>query len=609
MRKYEELAAKIIKNVGGDENIESLTHCVTRLRFQLKDEKKANDAIIKNMDGVVTLMKSAGQYQVVIGNHVPDVYDEVLRQAQIKTSESTGNATKKKMSAGDIVIDFISNVMGPILPVLMASGILKGLLAILQFAGWIDQDGGLYALFSGMGDALFYFFPVLLGHTTAKKLKMDPFVGLIIGAALMYPTLQNVDLNIVGIKMNVTYSSTVLPVILTTLLASVIYKFFNKVIPDVIKTFIVPMLTILIAVPIGFILIGPAANFVSDAIANGIMSVYDFSPILAGIILGGTWQILVIFGIHNALVAVAIVQMMSGQPTPIFALTTGASYAQLAVVFAIWLKTKNKKLKAIALPAWISAIFGVTEPAIYGVTLPRIKYFVISCIGAALGGAYIGFSGILVYQMAGMGIFGFPGFFGGEMAIPTILMHFFIAIAISMISSFVATYVLFKDDAIETDNETHSAQSEEMVSAPIKGKIIPLSEIKDEAFSLGVLGKGVAILPEEGKLYAPVSGVVTTLFPTLHAIGLTADNGLQILIHVGMDTVQLQGEGFTAHVKQDDHVNKGDLLLEFDIELIKARGFSVETPVVITNSNDLKKIEPTNSSEVEVADNLLATEF
>lgn len=608
MRKYEQLTKEIIENVGGKSNINALTHCVTRLRFQLKDESKANDNVLKDMDGVVTVMKSAGQYQVVIGNHVPEVYDEVLLQTGI--SSDSALFEKKKMSIGAALIDFISSVMGPILAVLMASGMIKGVIAIAQFAGWIDAASGFYALLSGVGDAMFYFFPVLLGHTVAKKLKMDPFVGLLIGAGLMYPTLQGVDLKILGICINVTYTSTVLPVILTTWLASYLYNALNKVIPDVIKTFVVPMLTLLIAVPIGFMAIGPVANQVSDGLASAIMALYSFNPTIAGFIIGSSWQLLVLFGIHMGLVAVALVQLMSGQPTPIFSLSGAASFAQTAVVFAIWLKTKDKKLKNLALPAWISGIFGVTEPAIYGVTLPRVKFFVISCIGAGIGGAYAGFSGLMCYQMAGMGIFSVPGFFGGTMSIPTIVMHFVISNGVAMLFSGILTFILYKDEATESAiTDFKGIDKREIITAPIKGKIMPLSEIEDEAFSLGILGKGLAILPDEGKVFAPVDGTITTLFPSLHAIGITGDNGLQILIHVGMNTVELNGAGFIAHVKQNDCVKKGQLLLDFDIDLIKGHGFSIETPIVITNSNDLKNVKETKSKSVAITDELLIAEF
>ncbi|MGN0510898.1 MAG: PTS transporter subunit EIIC, partial [Lachnospiraceae bacterium] len=404
MRKYEQLATDIIKNVGGRSNVISLTHCITRLRFILQDETKAKDDILKKMDGVVTVMKSSGQYQVVIGNHVAEVYEEICTQAGISKEEKETENVKQPLSKQ--IMDLVTGIMMPIVPIMAASGMIKGILAILTFAGWMNLEGGIYSLFSGLADAVFYFIPILLGYTSAKKLKLDPFIGLAIGAALVYPTLQNTNLDIFGINVNVSYVNTVLPIILTNMFAAFLYKKLVKVIPSVIKTFFVPMLTLLVAVPLGFVIIGPAANMIANWIAAGIMGVYHFSPILAGILLGGLWQILVVFGVHMGLSAVAMVQLGSGQPTPIYALTCcSPSFSQTATVFAIWLKTKDEKLKNIALPAWVSGIFGVTEPAIYGVTLPRIKFFIISCIGAALGGAYAGFSGMLYYQLAGLGIF------------------------------------------------------------------------------------------------------------------------------------------------------------------------------------------------------------
>lgn len=604
MGKYEELSRKIIENVGGKDNINGLTHCITRLRFQLKDESKANDDVLKNMDGVVTLMKSAGQYQVVIGNHVPDVFAEVCQQAGITGGASTEE--KKKLSPGAYVIDFISNVIMPVLPALTASGMLKGLLSIASFSGWMAPEDGLYVLLSAVADAVFFFFPVLFGYTSAKKMKMDPFVGAAIGAALMYPTIQGVDLNVLGMNINVSYTSSVLPIILTNMLASVVYKWLMKVIPDVVKTFVVPMITLTIAAPLGFMAIGPVANTLSQWIADGIMSVYSFSPVLAGLVSGAFWQVLVIFGIHMGLVAVGFVQLAAGTPTPIFALMGGASFAQTAVVFAIWLKTKDKSLKGLALPAWISGIFGVTEAAIYGVTLPRIKYFVISCITSALSGAYIGLTGLLCYQMAGLGIFSLPGFLNDNMAASTTMLHLAISLAIAMVPAFLITYFMYSDEE-KTDVATADGKKQisEVVHSPIKGKVMPLSSAEDEAFATGVLGKGMVIIPSEGKVFAPVDGTVTSLFPSLHAIGITGDNGIEVLIHVGMNTVQLDGEGFSAHVKQGDKVKKGDLMLEFDIDLIKEKGYSVDTPVIITNSKDLLDLIETQNEHVTTSDELL----
>lgn len=600
MGKYQNLAKDIVKNVGGKGNINGLTHCITRLRFKLKDESKANDDVIKNMDGVVTLVKSAGQYQVVIGNHVREVFDDVCEVAGISNIAASQSQTKEKQGVGAAIIDFISGVMTPILAIMTACGMIKGGLALGQFLGIIQQGSGIYTLINGIGDSIFYFFPIALGYTSANKLGMSPFLGMMIGAGLVYPSYQNVDLQIFGHVFNVSYSSSVLPIIITNVFAAFIYKYLNKIIPDVIKTFFVPMLVLLISVPAGFMLIGPASNVVSGWIAGGITAAYNVSPIIAGILLGGLWQVLVLFGVHMAIVAIGIMQIASGQPSPIFSLFFAATFAQTATVFAIWLKTKDKKLKAIALPAWISGIFGVTEPAIYGVTLPRVKQFVITCIAAALGSAYLGFTNSLTYQMAGLGIFSIPGFInpnGGAWFGPVA-----ISLIISMGLSFVATMLTYKDDVKEDKEKVlknKEIKSNEFIKnkeieikAPLEGKTIKLSEVQDTAFAQGALGKGMAIVPSKGEVKSPVNGKLTTLFPSLHAIGITSEDGAEILIHVGFNTVQLDGKYFKAHVKQGDNVKVGDLLLEFDIDAIKKEGYSVETPVVITNyDNFLDVIE------------------
>lgn len=604
MGKYEKLAKDIVSNVGGKENINGLTHCVTRLRFKLKDESKANDEVIKNMEGVVTLIKSAGQYQVVIGNHVPDVFDDVCKVAGISGNSVAKNDGATKQGIGATIIDFISGVMTPCLAIMTACGMIKGFLALAVFFGWLDSGQGIYTLLSGIGDSIFYFFPVVLGYTTANKLGINPFLGLTIGAALVYPTYQNVDIEIFGKVFNLSYASSVLPVILTTLLASYIYKFLNKIIPDVVKTFVVPMIVLIISVPMGFMVVGPIANTVSDWLAGIITGTYAVSPILAGILLGGLWQVMVIFGVHMALVAVAIMQLVSGNPTPIFALSFGASFAQTASVFAIWLKTKNKKLKAIALPAWISGIFGVTEPAIYGVTLPRVKQFAITCIGGALGGAYLGLTNCLVYQMAGLGVFAIPGFINPA-GVGSTMIHVVISIAIAMGFSFVASYLTFKDNEEEDEKKKSINVDKIEILSPIEGEIMPLADVKDAAFSQGALGKGIAIIPKKGEIKAPVSGVVTTLFPSLHAIGITSEDGVEILIHVGLDTVQLEGKYFKANVKQGDHISKGDLLLEFDIKSITEEGYSVETPIIIANTSEYLDIIETELKSVTNKDNII----
>lgn len=610
MRKYEALVKEIVKNVGGKSNVISLTHCITRLRFQLKDESVAKDDVLKNMDGVVTVMHGAGQYQVVIGNHVPDVYKEACEQLGIQAGSGAGEEEKKK-GVGAFLIDFISNVVGPCISILCASGMIKGVLSILTYFSLMGTDGGLYQILNACGDALFYFFPIFLGYTTAKKVKMDPFLGLVIGAAMVYPTIQGVDLSLFGMTLNTTYTSTMLPVIFTVVFASFLYKPLKKVVPDVIKSFFVPMLVMVIAIPIGFVLIGPVMNKIGDLIGQGIMAGYNVSPMLAGLLVGALYQVFVIFGVHGALGAIAFIQLANGEPM-FLGFMAGTTFAQTAVVLAIWLKTKSQKLKNVALPAMISGFFGVTEPAIYGVTLPRIKFFVISCIGAGLTGAYLGMTNTLLWQLTGLGIFTIPGFIGGSVPAGQIMMNVMIALAIGIAFSFIVTLLLYKDEEADTKGQEAPAEKKtysETVLAPVKGKVADLSKAEDEAFALGTLGDGVVIMPEEGRIYAPFDGTVTALFPTMHAIGLTADSGVEILIHIGMNTVNMNGKGFQAHIQQNDHVKKGQLMMEVDLKEIEKAGFSTQTPVIITNSADMMDVLKTEKNSVEHTDTLMTVLF
>ena len=592
MVKYEELVNFIIKNIGGKENVVSLTHCVTRLRFQLKDESKANDEVLKANDGIITVMHTAGQYQIVIGNHVGDVYETILPKLGLSGEVVE---TKNKTSLKDKFVDLVSSIFMPAIGMLCACGMIKGLNTILSFAGIYSSTSGLYTLIDAIGDSIFYFFPVIIGYTSAKKFKLTPFVGMVIGLALCYPTINGADLSIVGIQMNVSYTSTVLPVILTVAVAAPMERLLNKYIPDVVKSFLTPMIVILLSTILGYMIIGPVANTVAGWLSDGILSLYSISPVLAGIVFGGLWQVFVVFGVHITFIVLAIMNLAAGHPDPILSLQAFVAFSQTAVVLAIFLKTKQKKLKSICFPAIISGVFGVTEPAIYGITLQRLPMFVISCIGGSLSGAYAAFAGLKYQQMAGMGIFEMPAMFpqngtGAEM------FQCVIASAFAIIPTFIAAYVFYRDDHKE-DNVTESLSEE--VNQPIEGKIIPLNQVEDDAFSQEVLGKGIAIIPSEGKVYAPFDGTVITLFPTKHAIGIVSDNGCEVLIHIGMNTVQLNGKYFTSHVQQGDKVKKRQLLVEFDIDHILQEGYNLETPVIITNTKDYSNIN-TNTNKDNV---------
>lgn len=606
MGKYAKLASDIIQNIGGQNNVTDVKHCVTRLRFQLKDESRAKDDVLKNMDGIVTVMHSAGQYQVVIGNHVPEVYADVTAQLNLTENEQAGQQKEKK-SFKDWFIDLLTSIFMPSLSVLCACGMIKGLNAILQFAGLYTDTSGIYTLINAIGDSFFYFFPVVIGYNAAKKFKMNPYLGMIIGAALCYPAITDVDLVIFGINMNVNYTATVLPVILTVAVAAPMERWLNKVIPDVVKTFFTPMIVLLVSTILGYMVIGPVANQASGILSNALLSVYNASPMVAGLLVGGLWQVMVVFGVHMTMIVLAIINISSGVPDPLLSLTVFAAFAQSAVVLAMWLKTKNKKLKDVAFPAFVSGIFGVTEPAIYGVTLPRMKMFLISCIGSAIAGAYAGFVGLKYQTMAGLGIFEIPAMFPADGDIGAVAVQCVIASVIAIVVSFIPAFILYKDDeTAEPAKETgEKTVKKEVIYSPVAGEVKALSKVEDDAFAQEVLGKGVAIVPKEGKVYAPFDGVVMSMFPTKHAVGLVSENGCEVLIHIGMNTVQLEGKYFEAHVAQGDKVKRGQLLVSFDLEKIRAENYCMDTPVIVTNFGDYMDIVEMASEKVTNAEELL----
>lgn len=637
MGKYESLAKEIVKNVGGKENVSSLTHCITRLRFKLKDESKANDQVIKDMDGVVTVMKSGGQYQVVIGNHVPEVYADVMPLLGMEEGSADRAEDAPSGNLFNRAIDIISGIFQPILGIMAACGMVKGLNALFVALGWYPETCGGYLVLNAIGDGLFNFLPLFLGYTAAKKFNLKPMIGLVIGAIMCYPTIQNTALSnggealytlfsgtmfeskvytdFFGIPLiAMDYTGTVIPVIFVVYFASKCDKFFSKFIPDLVKFFFVPMLTLLISIPVGLLILGPVATFASKIIAEVVMTVRNFSPLLAGAIVGLTWQILVIFGLHWGFIPVYInnIQMngFDNVMMPFFACT----FATSAVVLAIFFKTKNKQLKEMALPNFISGIFGVTEPAIYGILLPLKKPFIISCIIGGIGGGFYGALNFRKFSMGGMGIFELPAMIEPDGSMGNLIVAL-VGIAITMILAFIVTMILYKEETpkqeeketLITEKKQQESSENKMVkqleiASPIKGTVLKLEKMKDDAFASGVLGKGAAIIPEEGNVYAPADGVITALFPTLHAIGMQADNGLELLIHIGLDTVQLNGEGFRAMVKQGDRVKKGQLLVTFDKEFIESKGFCLETPVLVTNSDDFLEVIETKQTEVSPGD-------
>ena len=663
-KNYDALAKTIIKDVGGKDNVISVVHCTTRLRFKLKDEKKANDDALKDTDGVVTVVKAGGQYQVVIGNEVADVYEAVLKEGGFSGGGQVADddLDDSNMSLMDKAIDLISGIFTPILGPMAAAGMIKGLTAMCASFGWLAKTSGTYEVLYAIGDGFFYFLPLILAITSAKKFKVDRFTAITIGAAMCYPAMvamnsskkvlfdlfngtflhSQVHATFLGIPIiSMNYTSTVIPIILAVWFASVVEKWCKEWIPTVVKTFLVPFVTLLIVVPLTFLIIGPLATWIGNALAAITSAVYNFSPVLAGILLGGFWQVFVIFGVHWGFVAVMMSNIAALGYDPILGLSLGASFAQIGVVLAILLQTKDQKLKGIALPAFLSgifgvtepAIYGVTEPAIYGVTLPRKKPFILSCIAAGVGGGLIGFFGTKMYMMGGMGVFVIPAAIGPKTGVDMSVYGLMIAMAVSFVLGFILQMALGKKSVDQAYDEKQAKAVQEVASqadaiakaapslastsdlnvstelvSPLAGELLPLSEVKDEVFSSGAMGEGVAVEPSEGVLHAPADGKVVMTFPTGHAIGMKTSDGAEILMHIGMDTVNLQGHGFETLVAKGDEVKAGDELVKFDIDAIHAKGYVVTTPIVVTNSKDYEKITVVSQGKVKVGQEILDLE-
>ncbi|GLC90018.1 beta-glucoside-specific PTS transporter subunit IIABC [Lysinibacillus piscis] len=628
---YEKLAKDIIQNVGGKENVNSVVHCITRLRFKLKDESKANTEVLQNMEGVVTVIKSGGQYQVVIGNHVPDVYKAVVTEGGFASAGpvDADDESQEKQSLFNRFIDIISNIFSPVLALLMATGIIKGLNSAFVALGWLKNTDGTYLLLNAIGDGFFVFLPIFLGYTAMKKFGGTPMLGMAIAAALVHPSLAGikageaimvlfkgtpfespVQIDFLGIPVILmSYTSSVVPIILASFFAAKVERYFARVIPAVIKTFVVPLLTLLVIVPLTFLIIGPVATWVATLLGKGIVGMHEVAPLLAGLLLGAFWQVFVIFGVHWGLIPIYYNNLAVLGYDTLVAMTFGASFAQIGAVLGVMVKTKNQKIKSLSIPAFISGFFGVTEPAIYGITLPLKRPFIISCISAGVGGAILALMGSKLYSAGPLGIFKLPTYINPETGIDSSFWGAVIAIIVAFVLAFVLT-VLFggvnkKEEAMAATKKETKAFTNEDILSPITGEAIALSEVPDKLFASGAMGQGVGIIPTEGRAVAPVNGVITTFFDTKHAIGITSDNGVEVLIHIGMDTVQLEGKYFTPHVKQGDKISAGDVLVEFDIEKIKEAGYPIVTPVIITNTTNYEKVEPTTGKSVKEQDVLI----
>lgn len=617
---YENLAKEILKNVGGQENVSNLTHCATRLRFNLKDVSKANTETIKKTKGVMGVVDKGGQYQVIIGNDVNHVYKEIMKIANIEGNSESKEVDDRKTMAK--VIDTITGIFTPILPAITAAGMMKAVLALLTAFKLISTDSQSYQIFNFMADAAFYFLPIFLANSAAKKFKCNPYLAMMLGGILLHPTFVTMvntaketgeSLSIFGLPITLaSYSSSVLPIILGVWFMSYVEPIADKISPKAIKFFTKPLITAVVSGIVILVVIGPIGYIVSDKVGLGIKTLESYASWLVPTLLGGLTPLLVMTGTHYGLIPIGINNRMTmGYDTIIYPGMLASNVSQGGAALAVAIKSKNKEIKQLASSAGITAVCGITEPALYGVNLRFKTPLYASMIGGAAGGLFLGLFRVSNYSGGSPGFLTLPSYIGGES-----MMNFVyacIGAVISVVVAFVAGLILYKDkvEVVEDENLEEVAvdkaplMNKITIASPLNGEIVPLTDVKDETFASEMMGKGIAINPTEGKVVSPINGTVQMIFKTKHAIGLKSEDGAEILIHIGMDTVQLDGKHFTAHVKDGDKVKVGDTLVEFDMDAIKKEGYELVTPVIITNTMEYLEIVPKEIKSVNAGEDII----
>lgn len=596
---YQKTARELVKELGGNCNITNVTHCATRLRFILKDESIVNKERVAKIQGVITTVQAGGQFQVVIGNHVKDAYQFVTELVTV--DENAGTESNKKAGVVSRIIDIISAIFAPFLYTLAACGILQGILGVLVALNAIDTAGGTYKILNFISWTAFTFLPVLISVTASKKFKVNTYIAVVIACALVCPdyiAMVNAGdpVHFLGIKVQLlSYTSSVIPIILSIWAASYVQRFFEKYLPIVIRNLFTPMFTIAIMVPLTLLAFGPIGNAIGGAIGGIYNTLYNLNPIIAGLVVGGFWEVLVIFGVHWGITPVTVGNYANLGYDTFTGLQASAVFSQAGAAFGVFLKTKDKELKGVSASAAITGLFGITEPAIYGVNLRLKKPMICGCIAGAAGGAIGGAFRAVSWGYNMPGIATLPAYFkAGHM---TQFIGLLISILVAFVLGTVLTMIVgFEDntsdtdsrDASDIDKEHDNAQDNDNVSnmevaTPVTGNVIPVNQVKDAAFASEAMGKGVGIHPENGKVYAPFDGRIEAAFPTGHLVGMSDKNGVQILIHIGVDTVKLDGKGFNLHVQQGDKVKKGDLLVEFDKELLEKEDYDSTVMFIVSD--------------------------
>lgn len=620
---YSKTAKEILEKVGTEKNVKSVTHCMTRLRFNLKDESIVHDEEVKKIKGVMGVMKKGGQYQIIIGNDVSVCYKEFLKLGNFENEkEGTEDTTNKsKQNIVSRLLDVISGCMTPIIPAIMGAGMIKVVIVLLSLSGILSEKSQTYTILYSMGDAAFYFLPILLAVSSAKKFKTNAYLALAVVSVMVYPNFMQLvsagkAISFIGIPVTAaTYTYSVIPVIMIVWVMSYIEKFVDKITPSFTKSFLKPMLILIISVPIALIVVGPLGAILGKGLSSATYMLHGKAGWIVIALLSAFMPFIVMTGMHWAFVPVVLTNLAHpGYDELLLVGMLASNLAQGSSSLAVALKTKNKDLKQVASASGISALLaGVTEPAMYGVTL-RLKKPMIACvIAGGVAGIYSGITALKAYVYATPAIVALPQFIsknGGSN-----FKNALITGAISIVIAFTATLIIGFDDLVEESKDSgaskkntlnvHDNGSSSIILAPVEGRVVSLKEVNDPTFSEEIMGKGAAIKPSKGRVVSPVDGTISALFKTKHAIGITADDGTEILIHIGLETVKLNGKYFKSYVKKDDRVKAGDLLIEFDIDSIKKAGYEVITPVIVTNTNDYTDVFSNTDKDVKEEDQLI----
>ncbi|WHK76352.1 beta-glucoside-specific PTS transporter subunit IIABC [Enterococcus faecalis] len=615
---YQAIAKEILKDVGGKDNIVDVTHCYTRLRFILKDTKQANKEALLQTEGVISVVESGGQYQVVLGNKVAHVYNalEPLLAQQLTTKTST----KEKNSLGNRILNTVAAIFTPVVPAIAASGMLKGILAIAVMVAnnfyQVDlKPLNTYIILSAASDALFYFMPVILGYSAAKVFKTNEYIAMVIGATLCYPTIVSLmteesAVTLFGLHVTkANYVSTVIPIILAIFILAYVQRFLEKVIPEVLKIIMVPTLSLLLMIPATLLLFGPIGIYLGDGVNWLYYYIMNLSPILLGGFIGGIWCVLVIFGAHRGLVPIGINDVARTGRQNLLAFAGAANFSQAGAAFGVLVRTKNKGLKAVAASATVTALFGITEPAIYGANLRLKKPMIYAVASGAAGGALMGWGGSYGTAFANQGLLTIPVY--AEAGTKAFICYL-LGCGIAFFGAFLLTIFLgFNDLPLDESRQEPGLKTEigtvkekQRIQAPVQGQLVSLDQINDEVFASQQMGKTLAIYPTEEQIVSPGNGQVTALYPTHHAIGLKLDNGAEILLHIGINTVELKGRAFETFVKVGERVRLGQKLLSFDKQIIQAAGYDPTVLVIVTNTAEMAVIETTKQTEITPQTNL-----